>query len=837
MRVKALPLFSVLPFIINFILILFPASTFPATIHVPNAAHPTIQSGIDAAVGGDTVLVADGTYSGNGNKNLDFKGKAITVISENGPYATIIDCEGEGHGFNFHSGEGQGSVVSGFTLINARDIYKRAGIYIYNASPVIRNNVIRNNQEWGIRIESYSNPLIMGNIINDNAGGIQIPGGQPTITGNEIKNNAGNGIETYNTRTFTLLNSIIVGNGKNGVKFLIPSGSSSGSVVIANNTVVANADNGISGNRDPVITISNNIVTNNGDCGVYFETNYDWGLPNSNYNNVWQNAGGNYCELANPGANDISADPLFFDSADGDYHLWPNSPCIDAGTSASAPGTDIDGDSRPIDGNADGSAEYDIGADEAGVRLNHDIAVQTRLPRPVPIKFGTNFTPEAEIINLGLQAENDFTVTCEIRQNSTIIYSDTKNLPQLESLDWADVVFTGWTPQDEGEYELKIYTQLAADQNKENDTAIRTIEVIVFSAQFTSDVMQGLVPLDVNFSDLSTGDFTEWLWDFGDGNQSSAQNPTHTYNSNGIYTVSLTISNGTLNDTQAKIEYIKVSREDPDIFGIELGNRWSYQGTNSGVAVTSGAEVISIDQTTFPVTTHVIEVKENGSFYSKDWYETTPSELKSWGFDDGDFYGFSSGLLLSWYPMKVKDRKYSSATVPIEGLVFNISMTVEALSTEFINLGFDTLEAFKLRYVIRIWGHGYDQSDTSYSWVVPYLGTVKEQDDDGTEILTDFAIGNGTITPTTDFDKDGLKDSEELIIYETNWQESDTDQDAMPDGWEVTYGLDPKSNDASEDSDGDGVSNITEYQRRTHPNDSGSYPSIAMPWIPLLLDD
>ena len=47
----------------------------------------------------------------------------------------------------------------------------------------------------------------------------------------------------------------------------------------------------------------------------------------------------------------------------------------------------------------------------------------------------------------------------------------------------------------------------------------------------------------VDFLDLSTNVPTSWTWDFGDGNQSSLQNPTHTYAASGTYTVKLITSN------------------------------------------------------------------------------------------------------------------------------------------------------------------------------------------------------------------------------------------------------------------------------------------------------
>ena len=72
---------------------------------------------------------------------------------------------------------------------------------------------------------------------------------------------------------------------------------------------------------------------------------------------------------------------------------------------------------------------------------------------------------------------------------------------------------------------------------------------------------------------------------------------------------------------------------------------------------------------------------------------------------------------------------------------------------------------------------------------------------------------------------------------ETDPCDADTDNDGMPDGWEVHHGLDPLADDAGDDFDGDGFSNITEYNRGTNPEDSQSHPTRFMPWLPLLLGD
>ncbi len=126
----------------------------PTDLYVPSE-YATIQAAINVAFDGDTVIVTEGTYSGDGNRDLNLLGKSITVKSNTGdPNSCILDCggtEAEPHrGFYFHSDEDPNSMVEGFTIINGlTGLEGGSGIYCENSSPTIKSCSLRDNTTTG----------------------------------------------------------------------------------------------------------------------------------------------------------------------------------------------------------------------------------------------------------------------------------------------------------------------------------------------------------------------------------------------------------------------------------------------------------------------------------------------------------------------------------------------------------------------------------------------------------------------------------------------------------------------------------------------------------------
>ncbi|MBN2591510.1 MAG: right-handed parallel beta-helix repeat-containing protein [Sedimentisphaerales bacterium] len=155
--------------------------SYPADYFVESgASYPkfaTIQDAIDSAAS-DTgiddeivIEVAPGTYSGNGNHDIEFiRGREITLYSEKGPELTTIICEEGQRGFYFYQNEDSNSIVRGFTIKNGKKTNSNGGgIYCEYSSPSIIDCIIKDcSAKYGAGICSVdASPLISDCIIQN----------------------------------------------------------------------------------------------------------------------------------------------------------------------------------------------------------------------------------------------------------------------------------------------------------------------------------------------------------------------------------------------------------------------------------------------------------------------------------------------------------------------------------------------------------------------------------------------------------------------------------------------------------------------------------------------
>jgi|GEM_PF-613192 len=179
--------------------------------------HATIQEAIDAAQDGDEIVVQMGVY----RENIDYKGKNIIVrsIDPDDPAvvsSTIIDGDGRGPVVSFRSGEGEGTVLSGFTVTRGGGILISGG-----STPLIEKCSIEDNSaEFGAGLFIVdSNPVIRENMIVANraylGGGVFIEKSSPILEGNTIAGNTaemGAGLAIYSNSNPVLTDNIIVDN-------------------------------------------------------------------------------------------------------------------------------------------------------------------------------------------------------------------------------------------------------------------------------------------------------------------------------------------------------------------------------------------------------------------------------------------------------------------------------------------------------------------------------------------------------------------------------------------------------------------------------------------------
>lgn len=313
----------------------------PAEDGTANHPYDRIQEGIDATVTGDVVQVAQGHYTGEGNRDLDFGGKLIIVRGEGDPAGCVIDPEYQGRGFHFHSGETPAARVEGLTITRGtgEDFGGGGGILCRYSSPTIHRCAIRNCEGPGPAIGcDRSNAIISACVVSFNHASSTSGGGIVCSHGNlTVKNSA------------IVRNSAVFGGGLYAVGC---------DLTIHNCTIAYNLQHTGSSRSGSIhigygahATITNSVFWQNADeqgplqLAAHYASSFD-----VKYSNVEGGASAVYLVGAgsqlNWGLGNLDADPLL--EYPSDYPL-PVSPCIDAGdpTFVAEEGeTDVAGEER-----------------------------------------------------------------------------------------------------------------------------------------------------------------------------------------------------------------------------------------------------------------------------------------------------------------------------------------------------------------------------------------------------------------------------------------------------------------------------------------------------------
>lgn len=268
----------------------------------------SIQAAITEATDGDVVLVRAGTHT----ERIDFHGKGIHVVSESGPWETVLDgTDLGGSVVEIRAMEPDTAILEGFTIIGGTGTEGHGGgIFIENADPIIQHNIIVGNE---------------ANI----SGGVYMRHGEATVRNNIITGNrgiqGGGGVVCTNCRGQVLYNTFVENESPNGALgewFFESEGDIIGNIIVATD-------------KDAFLIRFMEPLGYTFDCSE----NLIW--PEVDW--VAENAPSGFPDCANT----LYADPMFVDSER--YELAPGSPAADSG-----PAADLDADGSPADRGAYG---------------------------------------------------------------------------------------------------------------------------------------------------------------------------------------------------------------------------------------------------------------------------------------------------------------------------------------------------------------------------------------------------------------------------------------------------------------------------------------------------
>ncbi|OGV82314.1 MAG: hypothetical protein A2340_03125 [Lentisphaerae bacterium RIFOXYB12_FULL_60_10] len=356
------------------------------------SAFLTISNGLTHAQAGDIVQVSNGTYQITAQLFID---QAVTVRGFNGVDVTVIDCDVPGNTtppIRINHAE---AILERFKIIDCNELtYNNFGPINLSAGTVryctmtanncvssgggylngglIHDCIITNNfaSHWntgwggGLRVAGgvVSNCFIGNNRCADGGGGIYMTAGR--VVQCVISNNAGTRDPgTYGGGVYmtggVLENCLVITNRLSPVNATQGAGIYMSGGVMVNCTVADNRRSG--GAAGSGLYQTGGFITN---CIFYYNSGT---YPASGSENVQQTAGTITYSCMQPlvsGTGNLEDNPDFVNRPAWNYRLNFGSPCVDAGITVPSINVDLAGTNRPLDGNADTVAEYDMGCYE-----------------------------------------------------------------------------------------------------------------------------------------------------------------------------------------------------------------------------------------------------------------------------------------------------------------------------------------------------------------------------------------------------------------------------------------------------------------------------------------
>lgn len=411
----------------------------------PDHPFDAIQEAVSAAVSGDTVLVLEGTYSGVGNRDVNFGGRLITVRSESGPETCVIDLAGAtgSHGFVFQHGETADAVVDGFTISGGWTM-SGTGVRVESSAPSIARCVFSGNYGFwgagGVLVSAPDSPptlLTQCRFVENSGsgscrgGGLQVEFGSAVLVDcSFIRNSARQGGGLYAlygavalTHCEFIQNTAAL---QGGAICLAQCGGTSATVTncafIEN--VAGDAGGGVAVWDRAGGGILNTEVYNSTFAGNEASTGRSLAANTAYveyyaYNSILWEIDPVYCSGGagfhhyysdvrgySSGGGNIDADPGYVDPSSGDYRLGSGSPCIDAADTTTLPR-----DTYDLDGDGDISEPIPVDLGWLPRNLDDPNTIDTGMGFPCVDMGAYEFQPEVS----GVEAASDWGSPARIR--------------------------------------------------------------------------------------------------------------------------------------------------------------------------------------------------------------------------------------------------------------------------------------------------------------------------------------------------------------------------------------------------------------------------------------